>query len=411
VQRAAIWMSPAPGQPIRLPERPGMLVYGAIPSLDLDRWLALARSGSGGGGGPSASLDVRVGALDAFGKRFKAVAVRAGTDAVGWSATVSAEELAGELSYRGAGGGRLVARLERLTIPADAPGARAQAAAAGGSQAELPAVDLIAEQFTFQGKELGRVELLAQRAGTDWRVDKLAMANADATLSAKGLWRRGVVQSSALDFDLNTTDAGKFLARIGNPGLVRGGRVRLQGSLTWNGDPTAIDYASLSGDMQMQAEDGQFLEVDPGLGKLVSLMNLQALPRRVALDFRDVFSKGFQFDRIASSSHVERGAMAIHDFRMRGSAAQVEMSGSVDLGRETQDLKVRIIPSLGDSAAAALAFVNPLLIFPAALAQRILKDPLGHIFSFEYAVTGTWSNPNVKRTGADARALVPNDSR
>jgi uncharacterized protein YhdP len=103
--------------------------------------------------------------------------------------------------------------------------------------------------------------------------------------------------------------------------------------------------------------------------------------------------------------------MAIHDFRMRGSAAQVEMAGSVDLARETQDLKVRIIPSLGDSAAAALAFVNPLLIFPAALAQRILKDPLGHIFSFEYAVTGTWSNPNVKRTSVDARTVVPNDAR
>ena len=192
---------------------------------------------------------------------------------------------------------------------------------------------------------------------------------------------------------------------------MRGGRAHLQGMLTWNGEPTAIDYASLSGDVQMQAEDGQFLEVDPGLGKLISLMNLQALPRRVALDFRDVFSKGFQFDRISSSSHVERGVMSLHDFRMRGSAAQVEMGGTVDLARETQDLKVRIIPSLGDSAAAALAFFNPLLIFPAAVAQRILKDPLGHIFSFEYAVTGTWVNPSVKRTNVDVRTVAPNDSR
>ena len=96
---------------------------------------------------------------------------------------------------------------------------------------------------------------------------------------------------------------------------------------------------------------------------------------------------------------------------MRGSAAQVEMSGSVDVARETQDLKVRVIPSLGDSAAAALAFVNPLLLFPAAIAQRILKDPLGHIFSFEYAITGTWSNPTVRRTNVDVRTAVPNTER
>ena len=55
-------------------------------------------------------------------------------------------------------GGRLVARLERLSIPADAPGTRAPAA---GAQPDLPAVDLVAEEFVFRGKELGRVEVLA----------------------------------------------------------------------------------------------------------------------------------------------------------------------------------------------------------------------------------------------------------
>jgi uncharacterized protein (TIGR02099 family) len=418
VQRASIWVTPTPGEPIRLSERPGTLIYGTIPAFDLERWMAL-RAGGGEGGGPAANdgamgnaaVDVRVGVLDAFGKRFNAVAVRAGADALGWSATVSAQELAGELSYRGAAGGRLVARLERLTIPADAPGAPGARPTASRAQPDLPAVDLVAEEFVFRGKPLGRIELLAQRAGTDWRVDKLAMANPDATFSGKGLWRRGVLQNTALEFDLQAADGGKFLERIGNPGLVRGGRTHLKGELSWNGDPASIDYASLAGDVEMEAEDGQFLEVDPGLGKLVSLMNLQALPRRVTLDFRDVFSKGFQFDRINAGGHIERGSMAINQFRMRGSAAQVEMSGNVDLARETQDLKVRVIPSLGDSAAAALAFVNPLLIFPAALAQRILKDPLGHIFSFEYAVTGTWSNPNVKRISVDARTVVPNDQR
>jgi uncharacterized protein (TIGR02099 family) len=403
VQRAAVWMSPLPGQPIRLPERPGTLLYGTIPVLDLDRWLALDRSGADG----AVALDVKIGLLDAFGKRFTGVAVRAGSDAVGWSATVTAEEVAGELTYRNADGGRLVARLERLKVPEDSPGERP-----APTQQNLPAVDLVAENFTFRDKPLGRVEMLAQRAGADWRIDKLSMANPDATLTGKGIWRRGAAPRTTLDFNLQAADAGNFLARIGSPGLLRGGRViSLQGSLTWNGELAAIDYPSLTGNLRMHAEDGQFLEVDPGLGKLISLMNLQALPRRVTLDFRDVFSKGFQFDRIESNARVERGVMSLKEFRMSGSAAQVEMTGSVDLARETQDLKVRIIPSLGDSAAAALAFVNPLLLFPAAVAQRILKDPLGHIFSFEYAVSGTWANPAVQRTGFDARQVLPNDAR
>jgi uncharacterized protein YhdP len=153
----------------------------------------------------------------------------------------------------------------------------------------------------------------------------------------------------------------------------------------------------------MQAEDGQFLEIEPGLGKLVSLMSLQALPKRITLDFRDVFSKGFQFDRIASSGHVERGVMTLKDFNMRGSAAQVDMTGQVDLAKETQALKVRVVPSLGDTASTVIGLVNPLLAIPAALAQKILKDPLGHIFAFDYGITGSWADPKVAKLGVEAR--------
>jgi uncharacterized protein YhdP len=118
-----------------------------------------------------------------------------------------------------------------------------------------------------------------------------------------------------------------------------------------------------------------------------------------------VFSKGFQFDRIAAAASVERGVMTLKDFKMSGSAADVEMAGEVDLAKETQNLQVRVVPSLGDSASTVLAFVNPLLIFPAALAQRILKDPLGHIFAFNYTVTGSWADPKVAKKGIEARPL------
>src|SRR3970040_1777408 len=125
-------------------------------------------------------------------------------------------------------------------------------------------------------------------------------------------------------------------------------------------------------------------------------MSLQSLPRRMAFDFRDVFSRGFGFEHISSSGQLAGGVMAVEDFRMRGSSAGVSMTGKVDLARETQDLRVRVIPSLGDSASTVIALVNPLLAIPAAIAQKILKDPLGHIFAFDYAVTGTWTDPKVE---------------
>jgi uncharacterized protein (TIGR02099 family) len=397
VQKAAIWLTPSPGQPVRLPEQPGTLIYGSLAALNVDRWIALAPSD--GGGAVAIDLDVKIGALDVYGKRINGVSMRGGVDAAGWSVMLTAKELAGNLSYRS---GQLIARLTHLQVPEDYPGAKPQEIS---QPKDLPAVDLITERFIYHEKELGRVEVVAQPAGEDWRLDKLAWVTPEASLTGKGIWRPGSPSRTSADFALDAADCGKFLERVGYANLVKGGKARLQGSLAWNGDPLEIDYPSLSGHVQMQAEDGQFLEVDPGLGKLVSLMSLQALPRRLTLDFRDVFSKGFQFDRIAADAQINHGLMAIKEFRMHGSAAQVEMSGEVDLANETQNLRVRVVPSLGDSASTVLAFLNPLLVFPAALAQRILKDPLGHIFAFDYSITGAWVDPKVAKMGVNATRL------
>ena len=404
VQRTAVWLSPELDQPIRLPERPGTLVYGALPQFDLERWMPLMAGGEASGEGaaagaaPAVALELRFGTLDAFGRRLSNVALRASAEMAGWSANVKADELAGDVAYRAAAGGRLIARLARFTIPTDTPAAGTSNPRPAPKPSALPAIDLVAEEFTFRGKQLGRVELVARPDGDNWRIESASMVNPEASLTGRGVWR-AAPSGTSVEFDLKAGDTGGFLARVGYPDLVKGARTQLRGSLAWQGDPSTLDLPTLAGDIDLQAGEGQFLEIEPGVGKLISLMSLQALPRRITLDFRDVFSKGFQFDRITARAQVQGGVMKLHEFRMRGSAADVEMKGEADLARETQNLQVRVVPSLalGDTAALGLGFVNPVAGVAALLAQRILKNPLGQIFSFDYEVGGTWSDPKVAK--------------
>ena len=394
VRRASLWLSPVAGEAIRLPERPGTLVYGSLAGLNADSWLEILKTQPSSTDAQPVSIDLKIDVLDAYGKRVHNLALRAGGSAKGWSASIKADELSGDATYRGEDGGALFARLEHFTFPEDSPEAKTQTAR---QPADVPAVDAVIERFAYRGKDLGRVEFLAQREADAWRFDKLRVANPDATLNAKGLWKSGSPQQSTLQFELEASDSGTLLARVGYPEHVKGGGAKFTGSLAWQGPLLGLDTASLSGDLELHAQDGQFLEVQPGLGKLISLMSLQALPRRIVLDFRDVFSKGFQFDRITARAHVEKGVMGIQEFRMRGSAADVQMSGQADLAHETQELKVRVIPSLGDMASTAVAIANPLAGAAALLTQRLLKDPLGRIFAFDYGVTGSWSDPKVER--------------
>jgi uncharacterized protein (TIGR02099 family) len=392
-ERTTVAFHAPPGARLRFPERPARtLLYGSLQALDLDRWRALLGESSGQGDGDTA-VDMSIGTLDAFGKRMQDITVKAQLGEGGWTATLNSKDIAGEVAYRTGAEPKLQARMARFDVPPDTPGS-----APARASRELPAVDLVTEDFGFRGKRLGRVEILAQREGANWRVEKLAMQNPEGWVRGTGLWRVAPEPRTTFDFEMQSNDVGRFLERVGYPELVRGGKVRAKAALAWDGEPGAIDYASLTGNVALHAEDGRFLEIEPGIGKLVSLMSLQMLPRRITLDFRDVFSKGFQWDNMDATAQIAQGTLETQDFRMSGGAAEVRMTGTVDLAEESQDLHVRVVPALDSTASTAAAMaINPVVGLTTLLAQKLLQNPLGQIFAYEYGISGSWTNPKVEK--------------
>jgi len=345
--------------------------------------------------------------LDLFGKRLTQVRLGVSQEGSAWSATLASQEANGNLTFQTGSGrdnGRFAARLKNLYIPAnlarqeprdDTPMDRIAQ--------EMPAVDIVIDAFDVGEKKLGKLELVAINAGNEWRIQRLNLANADGVLAGSGAWRArragDIRRRLALDFTLEAYDAGKLLDRLGFPGTVRNASGRLEGNVAWEGSPLAIDYPSLAGNIALRVEKGQFLKVDPGVGKLLGIMSLQALPRRLALDFRDVFSEGFAFDLVSASSKIERGILSTTDFKMTGVTAAVLMNGEVDLVKETQGLRVVVLPDLSGGMGSVVTALlgNPILGLATFLAQRVLKDPLSRAFSFEYVISGTWADPKTAR--------------
>jgi uncharacterized protein YhdP len=287
------------------------------------------------------------------------------------------------------------ARLSHFTFPEPTPGRLADET----PPKELPGLDIVADNLVVRDKKLGRLELSAMNDGRDWRFDKLTLTTPEGQLSADGVWQVAAAQQrTSVNLKLEIGDVGKYLERFGYPGSMQRGSAKLQGKLAWAGNPQSIDNPSLSGDLSLIAEKGQFLKIEPGLGKLLGILSLQALPRRFTLDFRDIFSEGFAFDTITGTASIAKGVLRTQDFSMRGPSAQVAMSGTIDLAQETQALKVRVVPSVGDSlSVAGLMLAHPIAGVAGFVAQRLLKDPLGQAFAYEYAVTGTWAEPKVEQ--------------
>jgi uncharacterized protein YhdP len=324
-----------------------------------------------------------------------------------WAANVSADQVNGAIAWRpgaGSGSGRVSARLSRLAIP---EGQRTQVAELlDAPPRNVPGFDVVADSFELGGKSLGRLELVAVNGGSPaqpvWSLQKLALTTPEARMNASGSWQREPGQTArrmAMTFALEFSNAGALLARLGIPDALSGGQGKLEGDLAWRGSPLAIHFPTLGGQLKLNTSKGQFLKASAGAGRLLGVLSLQSLPRRITLDFRDVFSEGFAFDSITATAELKSGVLSTRDFRMRGASANVLIEGSTDIGRETQALHVLVLPEI-DAGSASLAYAllaNPAIGLGAFLAQMLLRDPLAKAFSFEYDITGTWADPQVKR--------------
>lgn len=358
-------------------------------------------------------LALRTDRLVLGGRSFHRLVLGASRDGAGpWLANVEAQELDGHVAYRppaGSGAGSVQARLSRLVLPS---GAAQDVEQILQQPSSVPALDIVVDDLTVASRRLGRVEIEAVNRGEaprtrEWRLTRLRLDTPEARLTASGNWvatTPGAPRRTALNFSLDITDAGQLLARLGREGLVRGGKGRIEGAVGWLGSPLTLDHASLSGQLKADIERGQFLKVEPGAAKLLGVLSLQALPRRLVLDFRDVFSEGFAFDFVRGDARIEQGVLKTNNLQMKGVNAAVLMEGSADLARETQDLRVVVVPEINAGTASLLATaVNPAVGLGTFLAQLLLRSPLQNATTQEFRITGSWADPQVNKIEAPLR--------
>jgi uncharacterized protein YhdP len=244
----------------------------------------------------------------------------------------------------------------------------------------------------------------------EWQLDRLALGTPEAQLTASGRWQAGGNRRMQLDFKLDLDDSGSFAERLGAGRALRGGKGQVSGQLGWSGSPLSLDYPSLEGAVTVALDKGQFLHADPGGARLLSVLSLQALPRRLTLDFRDLFQEGFAFDSVQGDVAIAKGVASTRNLRMRGAQALVLMQGSADLQRETQDLQVFVVPNIDATGAALATFaISPVVGIGAMLAQWALREPMIAANTREFRITGSWADPQVQavqRTADSPRPVI-----
>jgi uncharacterized protein (TIGR02099 family) len=378
----------------------GFVITGQAPALDLTGWLSLAAkpgSDAAAGIGSTAATTndwprvmLRAGELGVMGRAFRDVDLQVLPGAERVDVQLRGPDIEGSILWPKSPVGRVVSgHFARLHVPTTGRGDL------GGviDPAQMPALDLRADDLRIGTSALGNTRLSAQPDAGVFRVNSFASRSDAVELDATGVWRREQGRDvSDFDIELRADDLGRMLQGFGFAALVTGGRTQATIDGRWDGSPAGFALEKIDGSLKLDIQAGRIVDVDPGVGRIFGLLNLREIPRRLILDFRDFFSQGLRFNSIKGTFALEVGEAYTGDTVLKSPGADILITGRTGLILRDYDQTLEVTPRMGGT----LPVVGAIAGGPAGAAAGLVMQGLLRIdqaAKIVYRVSGPWDDP------------------
>lgn len=253
-------------------------------------------------------------------------------------------------------------------------------------------------------KELGfwRTRLEPVKNGVLLSVDESNLMGISTT--GKVVWTYiNNKHTTYVDSKLAVSDIRSVFKKLGYEPSFEAKKVELNTIAYWQGSPAAFDHLQTQGIIDINIEDGQFLNVSNTASplKVLGLFNLSSLGRRLKLDFSDVYSSGLAFDEISGVMSINGPVMDIDEaVEITGPSANISLIGATNMKEETLDMQMRLsIPVSGTLPwAVVVAGVNPLIGGIMLLGQGVWGGVVDQFTGVNYQISGSWEEPVMEAT-------------
>lgn len=384
----------------------GFFIAGNTPRLDLTGWLEFAISGNSdsapataGSSGLLAGINLQTQALSAYERdfgaaEFKLTPANGGLDIAFAGAAVEGTLRVPFTDLRQRG---ITAQFARLYWPATAepPDGDAPQGPSTANPAALPPLHVHVADCRLGEANFGDTTIESYPVADGTHFEQVATHSSNLEMRAHGDWTGragGDVSKFAIDF--TARNLGRMLDAFGYAGVVDGGQTVAHIEGSWRGAPSAFTLAALDGTLKVSVQQGRIPEANTGAGRIFGLFNLGALPRRLTLDFGDLFKSGFSFDSINGLFTLKAGNASTADLEVKGPTADIRVSGRTGLRGKDYDQIMDVTPHVGGTLAVGGALVGgPVGAAAGALLQGIFRNQINQATRIRYSVTGSWDKP------------------
>ncbi|MEX0901053.1 MAG: YhdP family protein [Gammaproteobacteria bacterium] len=351
------------------------------------------------GGARLTVVDLSIGELDLYGRELGAVHIDGRRAVDGWRWTLDGERAVGSVELPDApdNANPIQAYFSRLAVPKRTGDVAPKPTLLDANK--VPPIVFHAGRLQVGAMDFGEVNGALRSVENGVSLEGFSATRRDARVVAHGSWHTvDGYHRTVLRGAVDSTDVRATLAGLGYAASIEADAGHLELDVSWMDSAIADPLPTLAGTVGVRIERGNLLDVDAGAGRVFGLLSLYALPRRLALDFSDVFRRGLAFDIISGTFNIDAGQAHSEDLALLGPAVRVEVTGRTGLATRDYNQEAVVTASLASSLTIAGTIAGGPGVGAALLiASELFKGPLDDMARVRYRVTGPWDGPVIER--------------
>jgi len=382
----------------RLPTDAGLVVDGELDWLRPGEWAELF-AGQGSALELPWRMELKVTELYALSSELGDQKLRVRPRGDGWHVELEGEFADGRvfLPRAGADGAQLLADLNwlRLARPDPQP-------PPPSNPRRLPPGKLFVRDLEIGKMRLGEVRARYQKTAGGLRMDWFRTRSPAFSSEGSAAWlvadEAGTQHLGRLDLAMESSDVASSLEQLGYPRGISGKQGSMALSTSWEGPPSGDFLARANGTLSVEVRAGDVPALEPGGGRMLGVLSLARLPRRLALDFREITEEGLPFDRLAGDFSLRAGQAYTCNMGLQGAVAGLALFGRTGLRDRSYDQVAVVSPNLPDLLSLGGVIVGGTGVGATMLLlSQAFREPLQAISANYYRVNGSWDDPSVRR--------------
>lgn len=388
--------------------QPGLQLAGYLNQFDLADWRKALKVLPQDSAKPDllgglSQVDLTIGKAKLAGQVFSGLRILARLLANHhWSIQLHQTKINGNLDYH-PDTNSLSGHLSRLHLLRQPTAGSADSLALRPNQ--LPAINVQIDDLKVNQWDLGQLVIKGKTLKDQWLLEYGRLQTPEYQLLMTGDWRNNHKENQT-DWQLRGkfTQLEKILQRLDIDPVVEAdhGEINFRGN--WPGSYLDFNLAKAKGDFYLYVKDGRVTHLSKeteqklGLGRLLSILSLQTIPRRLKLDFSDLSEKGYSFDVFKGTFSLGHGTMSTTDSYIDGPVAYASMRGQLDLLKKLYALDLKITPHITASLPVVATIAGgPVAGIAAWIASKIINQGMQKISGYTYKISGPWHDPVIQQ--------------